>query len=273
MEPGKRRRVAPEKGPFVVYPNKGTTCYIGVVLQILSAAGCTAYVPAELAEYLRTGRGNCAAIFNRVVKPHQQHLRGVHGDPHEAFLAIVDACAGLERRFGGSLSSVVHCLEHRGALDLPRTVPFTALVTAISERKGASTGKLIVDFFAEEKLTGVDCSTCRKQVDASKLNTLVLESIAEYWPVYINRGETNAKCSQPVTLTTGFKLPYGAVFRLLAVVVHLGKHKDSGHYVCYRKHGGRWWRVDDGTATEASEVELDSEPVRTGASLLLYRRE
>mgnify|MGYP007000376974 CR=1 len=41
MEPVKRRRVAPEKGPFVVYPNKGTTCYIGVVLQMLSAAGCT----------------------------------------------------------------------------------------------------------------------------------------------------------------------------------------------------------------------------------------
>lgn len=34
-------------------------------------------------------------------------------------------------------------------------------------------------------------------------------------------------------------------YRLVAVMVHCGGQADAGHYVCYRRHGGRWWWISD----------------------------
>lgn len=54
-------------------------------------------------------------------------------------------------------------------------------------------------------------------------------------------------------------------YDLSSVVVHVGK-MDSGHYLCYCKRDGEWFKFDDSKVTVASEATV----LNADAYLLFY---
>ena len=60
----------------------------------------------------------------------------------------------------------------------------------------------------------------------------------------------------------------GAVYDLLSVVVHKGT-LETGHYLCYLKCGGQWYRNDDKLVVKVSDAEVSS----CQAYLLFYIRQ
>ena len=60
----------------------------------------------------------------------------------------------------------------------------------------------------------------------------------------------------------------GAVYDLLSVVVHKGS-LETGHYLCYMKCGGQWYRNDDKLVVKVSDAEVSS----CQAYLLFYIRQ
>lgn len=56
------------------------------------------------------------------------------------------------------------------------------------------------------------------------------------------------------------------LYNLKAVVTHMGTHH-YGHYICYRKWRGSWWRVNDEIVSVASEDEVLRAP---GTFMLFY---
>jgi ubiquitin carboxyl-terminal hydrolase 22/27/51 len=58
--------------------------------------------------------------------------------------------------------------------------------------------------------------------------------------------------------------PFSSEFELFAVVTHSGK-LDSGHYVCFLRLSGRWYKCDDAWVTRVSE-----DVVRASQGYMLY---
>ena len=68
----------------------------------------------------------------------------------------------------------------------------------------------------------------------------------------------------PISLTT---VTAAAHYALCAIVEHLGGGA-GGHYVCYRRRGHRWYRMDDRNVVEVDEARVRS----AQAYLLCYER-
>lgn len=62
------------------------------------------------------------------------------------------------------------------------------------------------------------------------------------------------------------KINKDLLYNLNAVITHMGTHH-YGHYICYRKWRGTWWRVNDEIVTATSEQEVLRAP---GTFMLFY---
>jgi uncharacterized UBP type Zn finger protein len=78
-----------------------------------------------------------------------------------------------------------------------------------------------------------------------------------------------------VLIAKSFSFSDSITFDLIAVVVHLGKRADSGHYICIRKNkqDDSWWVIDNHVASkQKDDTILCDVEVERGVSILLYQK-
>lgn len=78
------------------------------------------------------------------------------------------------------------------------------------------------------------------------------------------KNNSTATTPEPIPETTS--IDTRLLYNLKAVIVHYGTH-NYGHYICYRKLRGTWWRISDESVYVINEEEVLNSP---GTFMLFY---
>lgn len=84
--------------------------------------------------------------------------------------------------------------------------------------------------------------------------------------------ETGERVTTPVVFSEDFKF-CSSIYSLYAVVLHSGKTRNSGHYVCFAKKEDEWYQFNDAIVTNSSQSEVFRNDTFSNWSLLFYERQ
>lgn len=214
-----------------------------------------------------------------VIQPCQVLAAGFHTnrqeDAHEFLMFALDVlkAAGLpglmnavapqedkapsQQLFGGHWRSQIQCLQCQGISDT--LDPY--LEIALDIQTADSVEQALQHLVQPEELDGENayhCATCLKKTAASK--TLTLQSAGDVLLLVLKRFSafTGEKLGGQVRYPECLDMrPYMSQqngrplhYVLYAVLVHVGRRCQSGHYFCYVKAGtGHWYKMDDAKVT------------------------
>ena len=121
--------------------------------------------------------------------------------------------------------------------------------------------------FKDAIVQGVDCIPC------SVKTSHVLKYTPTLWPRilalhlcraadYLHQDTNRANVTFEDILTIG-----NTLYELRAVVAHSGRSNTSGHYVCYRLHGSKWWEFSD---SKVKRVMFEQVKAKTSKVYILW---
>ncbi|KAI7281126.1 hypothetical protein KC345_g4301 [Hortaea werneckii] len=164
-----------------------------------------------------------------------------------------------------------HALAAQEELTLGVTLPDWISGTASSK---AHIQELIAEAFQADALPeDYVCDGCRKT--GTTVKEITSTELPENLLVQVDRVKpgTTLKNVTPIEHAFGDIMVDGQKYQMAAWVSHESSARDTecGHYVCHRKHDGKWWVADDDHVYEARDRDL-IDNARRQTSLLLLKK-
>ncbi|GAB1734946.1 hypothetical protein NU219Hw_g24t1 [Hortaea werneckii] len=164
-----------------------------------------------------------------------------------------------------------HALAAQEELTLGVTLPEWVSGTASSK---AHIQELISGAFQPEALPDdYVCDGCKKT--GTTVKEITSTELPENLLVQVDRVKpgTTLKNVTPIEQAFGDIMVDGQKYQMAAWISHESSARDTecGHYVCHRKHDGKWWVADDDHVYEARDRDL-IDNARRQTSLLLLKK-
>lgn len=187
----------------------------------------------------------------------------------------------IQHIFGGHLRSQVKCTKCNTVSNRYENMMDLTVEIHGDASDARSLEECLNQFTVSECLDGDNkykCDGCNDYVKAWK--RLTVHQAPNILTITLKRFQTGrfGKLNKRITFPEELDLsPYMSddgdgtdLYSLYAVVVHVDMLNASyfGHYICYTKHCGRWYMIDDGNVKVVDVDEVLSE----GAYMLLYSR-
>ncbi|KAI6867812.1 hypothetical protein KC338_g4247 [Hortaea werneckii] len=164
-----------------------------------------------------------------------------------------------------------HALAAQEELTLGVTLPEWVSGTTSSK---AHIQELISEAFKADALPeDYVCDGCKKT--GTTVKEITSTELPENLLVQVDRVKpgTTLKNVTPIEHAFGDIMVDGQKYQMAAWISHESSARDTecGHYVCHRKHDGRWWVADDDHVYEARDRDL-VDNARRQTSLLLLKK-
>ena len=129
-------------------------------------------------------------------------------------------------------------------------VPGSIYFALCINKREKSVVELIHSHFEPNTILEKTCSMCNKintttsKIQVKKYSSFLQLEIKRYsfTKNVTTKNEKHIKFQPQLQVSTGAN---NETFTLVSVIVHLGVDIQSGHYVCYVKHGDYWWEFND----------------------------
>ena len=238
------------------FSNHGNTCWLNALAQLLRAMGQQHSLPAAVREFMAGGgtRQQAQAVARLL------GLRfGMQHDAHEALVQVIDRAAP----------------ELRNALTLrTRTVREAPGQRAVEDAVDYVMLREIADVSVQGMLDGLGVKrTVFAQLGRHtrfQETTMVRLPLPRLLLIMLKRfGYPSVKLRDAVKAGEVVSLA-GAMYRLAAIIVHLGATPQSGHYVAHVREAAGWVRYDDASAMPSAGPR--AQEVQHDGYVLLYAR-
>ena len=267
--------------------NVGNTCFLNSTLQCLMYTPPIQNYPHSCSKSfcifcslkrLYNNKSSVPEEFLRAIpKISRQFQIGRQADAHELLRFLVDRIDSKEIRsdiFGGALQSTVKCRECR--YESITNEPFLDLSLEVS---GSDIEKCMADFCREEVLSGnnkYNCPQCKHKSVATK--QYLIKSSPNILTVqlkrFTNQGKKDMRTvrfSETLKLDQFLIYAEPVVYRLYAVLIHIGFGCRSGHYYSFVKAPNDvWFEANDSSVTQASLGRVLN---NSGAYILMYKKD
>ncbi|OMJ84054.1 hypothetical protein SteCoe_14925 [Stentor coeruleus] len=269
------------------FKNVGNTCFLNSTLQ------CLLHTPPMHNLSHSCSKGFCIVcavrrLYNSrssvpeeflmsIPRLSRQFQIGRQADAHELLRFLVDRIEPKdfkEKIFGGQLQSTVKCKECR--YESVTNEPFFDLSLEVS---GNDIEKCITDFCREEILSGenrYNCPQCKRKTVATK--QFLIKTAPNILTIqlkrFTNQGKKDSRTvrfGETITLDSSLLYSQPIIYRLYAVLVHVGFGCRSGHYYSFIKApNDMWFEANDSCISQASLSRVLS---NNGAYILMYKRD
>lgn len=267
--------------------NVGNTCFLNSTLQCLMHTPPIQNYPHTCSKSICIFCG-LKRLYNNKSSVPEEFLRtiprlsrqfqiGRQADAHELLRFLVDRIESKEAReliFGGTLQSTVKCKECR--YESITNEPFLDLSLEVS---GNDIEKCIGDFCREEVLSGenkYNCPQCKHKSIATK--QYLIKSSPNILTVqlkrFTNQGKKDMRTvrfSETLRLDSCLLYSEPIVYKLYAVLIHVGFGCRSGHYYSFVKApNDMWFEANDSSISQASVSRVLN---NNAAYILMYKRD
>ena len=280
------------KRPVGLKNDNRNACYANSVIQALAALSSVSYFLAQsqslplcgaLDKTLSTLRRSQVGrqttsnvpIIQAMQLVLQVRISPAQQDCHEFLVLLLDAIEREAPRIKdyvqGRIQDNSTCLICRKN-SISEQV-FNALSLYLPNVNEISAHELIDSHFKEEVIPDVDCEQCSadmpKPVKSFHLIKHTPVTLPRVLILHINRAtDYITRKTNRANVTFTESLTVGTTYySLCAIIAHTGKSSDSGHYVCYRRQGGRWWQFSD---SKVVKISFDDVAANTSKVYLMW---
>ncbi|KAI8985228.1 hypothetical protein BDB01DRAFT_789372 [Pilobolus umbonatus] len=211
--------------------------------------------------------------------------RGRQEDAHEFFLAMLAAMQKgathhlgkltpkqeetslIYQIYGGKQRSQLTCYScHAKSNTFESFLDLSVDINKVDTLQEALNNFVKVDIIGADKENRYNCDACKNKVKAGKKTTI--DRLPMVLPIHLKRFNFNPHRGSMRKLNTQIqypeildmapyvsegKEPESTKYRLFAVLVHLGSHCESGHYISFvNAPDGSWYEMDDDVKTRVS---------------------
>ncbi|KAH7722575.1 hypothetical protein AAVH_09825 [Aphelenchoides avenae] len=241
-------------------------------------------------------------FYERLQTVHPTFVQGEQQDAQELLVVLCTSITELNQLAGSQLKlptkfSIVSAIECRGCYNTLQKVEETDWITVNIPTDGSTSHaewSPIQEWRKPGDMTGDDrprCEKCEASHDAIQtysVSKLPPDILVVHMNIFRAEVDSDGNYSQrkvlghlnvPKTIEVSeldivqpTRRPgEDACYQLESVVVHIGRHMSSGHYVCMRRHACGWLMFND---EEVAERTLDSAlGEENNPYLLFYRRQ
>ena len=253
--------------PAMRFSNQGNSCFVNAGLQaFLPLQGFRSLRPTTgIEQALLTSRA-AATATNQSVVPRavlDLYYHGRQEDCGEFLVEVLANCPTVHRHFQGQEQAYLACTtcDHRRACALENFL--TLQLPLLRDERPLGSVQAALDSYLEleelmEDVIDWACPNpeCLQNGRARQIPKRLVT--VQEWPetlvMTLNRWD-NRRGLLPHQVHVDSELRAGAdgvLYRLEAVVSHIGEHATSGHYVAYRPRPGGFTRLDDATVVPVS---------------------
>lgn len=202
-----------------------------------------------------------------------QFKKGTQQDCSEFLLSLfnnVEKPSILSEIFEFYTERVIHCEQCRNT-SLGHLEPQTILECPIFETT-STLADCLSNYFKKESPTGIDALSCNKCIAKQNVDAQTdMCTMPKDLLISLKRFKANGQAKLHSEVIYPELLHFGEwLYRLSAVIIHLGEDMTSGHYICYVKDEftNEWFKADDARFTKDSSVLNYT----TSVYLLCYER-
>ena len=248
------------------FRNMGNSCFINAGLQAVLALPGFASLRATTATERAVMDSRDAAAGSRAAVPRavlDLYYRGRQEDCAEFLVEVLADCPSVHRHFRGKEQAYLACTscDHRRALALEEFLTLQVPLLA-DDRPLASVQEALNNYLDREQVQedvlewACPNPACLQHGQLRQLPKRL--TTVEDWPETLvmslnrwdnHRGLLPHRVHVDVELRAGGD---GVLYRLEAVVSHIGEQATGGHYVAYRPRSGGFTRLDDSTVSPVS---------------------